>query len=141
MKIVAISDTHGQHHKLQLPEGDVLIHAGDISNRGELHEIKDFLLWFDKQPFKTKIFIAGNHDFYFERHSEEEINNIIPDGITYLKDSGIEIEGIKIWGSPITPFFFNWAFNRNRGYEIARYWDLIPSDTDIHYTWTHVPAT
>lgn len=134
LKIVAISDTHGQHDKLLLPDGDILIHAGDISNKGEDFEIPDFLFWFDKQNFKSKIFIAGNHDFFFERHPEEEIAKLVPNGIIYLKDSGTEIDGVKFWGSPVTPWFFNWAFNRRRGHEIARHWDLIPDDTDILIT-------
>ena len=134
LKIIAISDTHGQHDKLALPDGDLLIHAGDISNKGEDFEIKQFLMWFSKQPFKDKIFIAGNHDFFFERCSVAEIEEIMPNGIIYLKDSGVEISGIKFWGSPVTPWFMNWAFNRRRGHEIARHWDLIPNDTDILIT-------
>jgi len=134
LKIVAISDTHGQHDKLVLPDGDLLIHAGDISNKGGLIEVERFLSWFDKQSFKNKIFIAGNHDFFFERHSDEEIKKILPGNIIYLKDSGVEINGIKFWGSPVTPWFLNWAFNRQRGHEIARHWDLIPNDIDILIT-------
>lgn len=138
MKFVTISDSHGQHGKLQLPKGDVIIHAGDISQRGEENEIHDFLNWFTYLDFKYKIFIAGNHDFYFEQKSEEEIKKIIPDNIIYLCDSGITVNNIKIWGSPITPWFFNWAFNRHRGDQIMRHWDLIPADTDILIT--HGPA-
>ncbi|WP_226987416.1 metallophosphoesterase family protein [Parachlamydia acanthamoebae] len=51
-----------------------------------------------------------------------------------MNDSGVEIHGIKIWGSPITPWFENWAFNRHRGDEIKAHWDLIPSDTEILIT-------
>ena len=55
-------------------------------------------------------------------------------GIIYLNDSGIEIEGTKFWGSPIQPWFHDWAFNRVRGEEIKRHWDLIPMDTDVLIT-------
>lgn len=134
MKFVTISDSHGQHGKLQLPKGDVIIHAGDISQRGEENEIHDFLNWFTHLDFKYKIFIACNHDFYFEQKSEEEIKKIIPDNIIYLCDSGITVNNIKIWGSPITPWFFNWAFNRHRGDQIMKHWDLIPPHTDILIT-------
>ncbi len=134
MKFVIISDSHGQQDKLNLPKGDVIIHAGDISQRGGENEVIDFLNWFTDLDFKYKIFIAGNHDFYFERTPEEEIKKIIPDNVIYLCDSGTTIENIKIWGSPITPWFFNWAFNRHRGDQIARHWDLIPSDIDILIT-------
>ncbi len=138
MKIITISDTHNKHHELALPSGDILIHAGDISMNGEEAEIINFLSWFGKQDFSYKIFIAGNHDFFFERESEDTIQKVIPPGVSYLKDSGMTVEGLKIWGSPVTPWFFNWAFNRFRGEQINRHWDLIPLDTDI--VVTHGPV-
>lgn len=134
MKIVAISDTHNQHKFLNLPKGDMLIHAGDVSSRGTKEQVLDFLDWFSKTDFKYKIFIAGNHDFYFEKENEEIVKDIIPKSIIYLNDSGIEIENIKIWGSPIQPEFYDWAFNRDRGEEIQKHWNLVPKDTDILIT-------
>lgn len=134
MKIISISDTHGMHKGLILPAGDMIIHAGDISMKGDEPEILDFLAWFRDLDFEHKIFIAGNHDFYFERAPDQAIQEIIPDGITYLNDSGIEIDNIKFWGSPITPWFFNWAFNRHRGQPIKAHWDQIPNDTDVLIT-------
>jgi len=95
MKIVFISDTHGRHHDVNIPKGDLLIHAGDLSSRGKEDEIDSFLDWFKNQPHKYKIFIAGNHDFFFEKETLKKINAKIPDTIIYLNDSGIEIEGIK----------------------------------------------
>jgi Icc-related predicted phosphoesterase len=77
------------------------------------------------------VFIAGNHDFFFEQASEEQVRNIIPPGVTYLEDSAVEIEGYRIWGSPITPSFYDWAFNRERGADIRAGWELIPAETDI----------
>ena len=134
MKIIAISDTHGQHQNLAIPSGDILIHSGDVSGRGSRNEILSFLDWFSSQSHKYKIFIAGNHDFFFEKNSGSEITIIIPPGITYLNDSGITIEGINIWGSPITPWFYDWAFNRIRGNDIRKHWELIPTNTDILIT-------
>ncbi|MFT3946080.1 MAG: metallophosphatase domain-containing protein [Agriterribacter sp.] len=134
MKFVAISDTHNKHSELMLPKGDVLIHAGDISMLGKASEIEDFMNWFKEQDFKYKILIAGNHDFYFENALQEHIEKVIPENVIYLNDSSTTIEKIKIWGSPVTPWFFNWAFNRHRGEEIKRHWELIPSDTDILVT-------
>lgn len=135
MKIVAISDSHGQHHSLkQLPPGDMLIHAGDVSSRGGLAAVTNFLIWFSKQDYKYKIFIAGNHDFLFERETTEFIKSLIPKDVIYLNDSGIEIEGINIWGSPVQPWFHDWAFNRMRGDDIQKHWDLIPTNTDILIT-------
>lgn len=134
MKFVAISDTHGQHSSLQLPEGDVLLHAGDVSRRGTQYEILQFIHWFAELPYKHKIFIAGNHDFYLEDAPNTLIQNQLPKDVHYLNDSGILIEGIRIWGSPITPYFHNWAFNRHSGEEIQKHWDLIPSNTEILIT-------
>ena len=54
--------------------------------------------------------------------------------VHYLCDSGLEFEGLKIWGSPYTPTFGKWNFMRNRGDEIKKHWDLIPSDVDILVT-------
>ena len=138
MKFVTISDTHGQHNNLKLPQADVIIHAGDITKSGNKEETVEFLTWFAELPFTYKIFIAGNHDFFFEESSEAEIKNLIPLNVIYLCNSSVIINGIKIWGSPITPYFFNWAFNRHRGDDISRYWDLIPNDTNILIT--HGPA-
>lgn len=138
MKIVAISDTHGLHTQLTLPDGDILLHTGDVSSQGKEFEIVLFLNWFAAQPHKHKVFIAGNHDFFFERASKWLLQQHIPDNVTYLNDSSITIEGIKIWGSPVQPWFYDWAFNRKRGADIKKHWDLIPDDTDI--LMTHGPA-
>jgi Icc-related predicted phosphoesterase len=134
LKFVAISDTHGKHAGLKIPSGDVLIHAGDISMKGDKDEVADFLMWFSKQNFAHKILIAGNHDFYFEREPEEVIQQLLPKDIIYLNDSAVTVNGLKIWGSPITPWFFSWAFNRHRGDPIKKHWSLIPTDTDILIT-------
>jgi Icc-related predicted phosphoesterase len=133
MKVVLISDTHKLHEKIKLPEGDLLIHAGDISGRGTYGEVMIFLEWFSKLPFKYKVFIAGNHDFFFEKNNHKEISDF-PEGVIYLENSIIEIEGISIWGSPYTPEFYNWAFMKKRGEEIKTIWDKIPNKVDILVT-------
>jgi Icc-related predicted phosphoesterase len=138
LKFVAISDTHCRHKSVSLPKGDVLLHAGDISYKGSYSEVADFLHWFAALPFAHKVFIAGNHDFYFERVKEAAIQKLIPEGVTYLNDSGIVINGIRIWGSPVTPWFYNWAFNRYRGAAISKHWALVPADTNLLVT--HGPA-
>jgi Icc-related predicted phosphoesterase len=129
LKFVAISDTHCRHRSIKLPKADVIIHAGDLSNKGEKAEVADFLDWFGDLDYTHKIFIAGNHDFYFE--IDKKIEHIIPVNVTYLNDSGVTINGINIWGSPVTPWFFNWAFNRERGKPIQKHWQMIPEDTDL----------
>ena len=134
MKIVAISDTHGQHRQITLPDGDAIIHAGDMTKRGTEEQVVDFLDWFSGLHFSFKIFVAGNHDFFFEKETPEKIKSLLPENVIYLNDSGVEINGIKIWGSPIQPWFHDWAFNRQRGEDIRRHWDLIPENTDMLIT-------
>lgn len=142
MNITCISDTHNQHNNIPskyLTGGDCIIHAGDMSGRGTHAEIEEFLAWYNELPYTHKILIAGNHDFFFEEAPEYEIEAVLAKypNIIYLNDSGIEIEGLKIWGSPVQPWFHNWAFNK-KGTEICKHWDLIPLDTDILIT--HGPA-
>lgn len=134
MQLVLISDTHNRHTDVFLPPGDVLIHAGDMSGRGTEAEIVDFMDWFSAQPHAHKILIAGNHDFYFENASKEELRQLLPSNIIYLNDSGCSIEGIQFWGSPVQPEFNNWAFNRESGPAIKKHWDLIPTNTDVLIT-------
>jgi Icc-related predicted phosphoesterase len=133
VRLVLFSDTHGQHEKLSLPDGDVLVFAGDMC-RTEAHcvpEARAFLAWLADQPHAYKICIAGNHDWPFE-FSYQPVR--IPSSITYLKDSGADVAGLRFWGSPIQPAFCDWAFNRERGEEIAKHWKLIPDDTDVLIT-------
>jgi Icc-related predicted phosphoesterase len=159
MRIVCISDTHGLHKIMDetnpIPQGDILIHAGDCTNVGKPHEVEDFVHWFmNLKGFDTKIFIAGNHDFAFEKHRyphhkgdydwyyhlmNEE--NLSQSDVVYLEDSEFTIEypefsrPLKFWGSPWQPEFYNWAFNLPRhGEELEKYWSMIPNDTDILIT-------
>ena len=136
--ITFISDTHTKHKHVtgELPGGDILIHCGDISNRGYMNEIKNFLEWFDGiKGYEYKIFIAGNHDFGFQ-DNPKECAKLLQDypTVTYLEDSSVIVDGIKIYGSPWQPRFYNWAFNVDRGWDIAQKWEKIPQDTDILIT-------
>lgn len=132
LRIVCISDTHGGHDLFQIPSGDILLHAGDFSTRGKEKEIIAFNDWLGTLPHKHKIVIAGNHDFGMEKYPEKA--HAWLSNAHYLNDSAITIEGLKIWGSPVTPWFFDWAFNRYRGSDIRQHWDMIPTDTDILIT-------
>jgi Icc-related predicted phosphoesterase len=135
MKIICISDTHNLHKELKIPDGDVLIHAGDMTCVGGIDEMKEFNQWLGTLPHRYKIVIAGNHDLYLE--SVPSMANVFITNAIYLNDSGIEIEGLKIWGSPISPNYQDWAFNRERGEAIRKHWEMIPQDTDILIT--HCP--
>jgi len=142
MKIVFFSDPHGWHDDFTLPEVDIAICAGDITLSGLRTQTASFMEWFDKQPVTHKVMIAGNHDYWFDKNHPKSINykleddshlDVIPEGIIYLEDSSVTIEGIKIWGSPTTPWFGNWAFNKVPE-ELEAYWDQIPDDADIIVT-------
>jgi predicted phosphodiesterase len=138
-----------------LPEGDILIHAGDCTNVGKEKEIEEFIYWFQNlKGFDTKIFIAGNHDFGFEHYNGVRHNNEAPwlhhllneenlsqSDVVYLHDSEFIIESpefsrpIKFYGSPWQPEFYNWAFNLPRnGWELEVKWKDIPEDTDVLIT-------
>lgn len=133
MRLVCLADTHNLHHDIPIPDGDILIHAGDCTDGGTRNETENFLEWFSNQPHKHKLLIPGNHDFYFEK--DENLKKI-PGNIELLLDRGIEIEGIQLWGSPVTPGIANWAFNRERGTQIKKHWDLVPKTTDVLITHT-----
>jgi Icc-related predicted phosphoesterase len=132
VSIVAISDTHGFHNAVDIPEADILVFAGDITMHGELKIVENFNNYLGDLPHSMKIVIAGNHDFCFERDPEASAD-ILTNGI-YLQDQAIEIQGIRFYGSPWQPWFYDWAFNLQRGPEIREKWDLIPEDTDVLIT-------
>jgi Icc-related predicted phosphoesterase len=134
MKIVCLSDTHNCNEQIEVPDGDLLIHAGDATIRGTDREVEDFLVWFSLLPHPYKIFVAGNHDWLYQTKNHLARFLTAKFNIKYLEDSFVEIEGRKIYGSPWQPRFFDWAFNLNRGAELAEKWKLIPLDTDILIT-------
>ncbi|MBA2662569.1 MAG: metallophosphatase domain-containing protein [Bradymonadaceae bacterium] len=133
MRIVAVADTHTFEEDLQVPNGDVFIHAGDLLRAGTLEELILPARWLQSLPHRHKIVVAGNHDRCFERNAERA-QAMLGDGIHYLQDSGVVIEGLRIWGSPWQPEFNDWAFNLPRGEALARKWALIPDDTDVLVT-------
>jgi len=134
MRLVVLSDTHGQHDKItDVPKGDILIHAGDFMNSGtDLLEIISFNRWLGEQPFRQRVVCAGNHDKYFE--SDPGTARALLTNAHYLENSEITIEGVRLWGSPYTPEFFNWAFMYSRGTAATRYWDSIPEHLDVLIT-------
>jgi len=132
MKIVIVSDTHGMHDEIDIPSGDVFIHAGDFTQNGTLKQVERFGLFLESLSHPHKIIIAGNHEYCFEQNpgqSQQLLSNC-----TYLQDSSIVIDDIKFYGSPWQPWFLDWAFNLERGEDIRKKWDLIDSDTDVLIT-------
>jgi predicted phosphodiesterase len=131
MRIVCISDTHGLHDRLAVPEGDILVHAGDLSVRGERNEIESFDRWLGTLPHAHKVLIAGNHDFAFQ--DEPAARSWITNAL-YLQDEEATVAGLRFYGSPWQPRFFDWAFNLSRGAELRAVWDKIPSGIDVLVT-------
>jgi len=134
MKFVIISDTHGLHEELELPEGDVIIHGGDITDHGTKEEVISFLNWFEKLDYEYKIFIGGNHDIYLDENPVDLLE-LIPENITYLNNRGFEINDIKMWGSPTCPDLVDWAFGKHRR-EMIDHWKYMPTEIDILITHT-----
>lgn len=132
MRICFLADTHGLHDRVCVPEADLLIHAGDISMSGRRGEIESFLGWWRRLPHPHKVFIAGNHDWLFQK--EPAAARAFLGDCVYLEDSLAEVKGLRIWGSPWQPWFLDWAFNLQRGEEIRGKWDLIPEGIDILVT-------
>lgn len=135
-KIVAISDTHCQLNEITIPDGDILIHSGDLTYRGTLQEtvIELDILKSLKNKFKYIVLISGNHDFLDEKQPGSMKMLCDERGLIYLNHESIIIDGINIFGSPYTPYFFNWAFNIERGDKIANKWAQIPDNTDVLIT-------
>lgn len=137
MKIWTISDTHCKHNELIIPDGiDMVIHAGDASNHRDYSmngaQMRDFLDWYNNLPIKYKIYVPGNHDTSIEKgmHNFEDYPEI-----TVLINDSVTIEGIKIYGSPITPSFGQgWSYNCSRGTIGRKYWDRIEHDVNILIT-------
>ncbi|MEM9380697.1 MAG: metallophosphatase domain-containing protein [Planctomycetota bacterium] len=132
MRIVCLSDTHGLHDEVVVPDGDVLLHSGDLTARGNPDEIASVGAFLARLPHRHKVVIAGNHDFLFET-DRERAQELLGD-VTFLQDDGATVEGLAVWGSPWQPWFHDWAFNLERGEALAEKWALIPSGTDVLLT-------
>lgn len=159
VRIICISDTHSLHdgmlynidRLIDPKKKNILVHAGDCTNVGREFETRDFIRWFERlEGFDVKIFVAGNHDFSFEKEPDylfELINseNLLKSNVVYLKDESYVLKlpefvrPIKFYGSPWQPEFHNWAFNLPRnGNVLNEKWNNIPTDTDILIT--HGPS-
>lgn len=145
MKIVFTSDTHGRLTKEHLPPGDILCLAGDIlpnfsrnvsvDAAAQEHALRNLDTMLGETPFKHVIFVAGNHDWIFEVN--KSLAKSVFKKCIYLEDSGITLEGIKFYGSPWQPWFYDWAFNfpKNDGGKKAKeIWGKIPEDVDVLIT-------
>jgi Icc-related predicted phosphoesterase len=133
MRLIVVSDTHGRHGLItDIPEGDILVHAGDFMNSGLYsEEILSFNHWLAKQAIERRLVCGGNHDRLFQL-APEPARRLLTNA-TYLESAGVTIDGVSFWASPYTPEFMNWAFMYPRGAG-TRYWDQIPYDLDVLIT-------
>lgn len=137
LKVWHISDSHSYHYLLKTPENiDLVIFSGDESNYYEVSkneaEAWNFINWFKKLPIPNKIFIAGNHSAAIAkgRITKKDFDEA---NIIYIENDYITIEGIKIFGSPLTPTFNNWYFMKNRS-KLDDVWKIVHEDVDIMVT-------
>lgn len=138
MIIDAISDLHGYYP--ELPGGDILILGGDYTARDEISEWNEFYLWLKELPYKHKVYVAGNHDGFLEHCAPSSIGKQLDSDYVenqhYLVDEAVEIEGIKIYGTPWTFEFENMnpkckAFTCTSENELMKKFNKIPAGIDI----------
>lgn len=134
MKIWFISDTHCQHEQLEVPDVDLVVHCGDESDSGNAWmnepEARAFLDWYAALAIPAKIFVPGNHSTAIEKGLVQPSDYPT---IQFLIHQQTQWMGFKIFGSPYTPQFFDWAYMKPRE-ELDPIWQTIPDDTDILIT-------
>lgn len=136
MRTVILADLHG--HLPRIDACDLLLLGGDLCpavDHGVARQSAwldgPFRAWLAQAPAAAIVGIAGNHDFVFERDPA-----LVPGDLpwTYLQDAAVDVQGVRIWGSPWTPWFHDWAFNAPReGGEafLERCYGGIPEGTDV----------
>ncbi|KAJ5182638.1 hypothetical protein N7492_000254 [Penicillium capsulatum] len=142
VSVVCISDTHNSQPTI--PDGDILIHAGDLTQSGSLAELQATLAWLRAQPHPIKIVVAGNHDLLLDTGYSESKKQALSDkdqldwtGITYLENMETTVicpngRHLNIYGSPYSPRHGNWAFQYPRSQNIWN--ELIPDGIDVLIT-------
>ena len=141
MKIVAISDLHGNLPTIEevaiiyCIAGDIMplnIQSNDRKCRKWLKE--EFIPWANNLPCSHVVLIAGNHDFVFQRMEKEAIDAIFEDSkVIYLENSGVQLEGLNIFGTPWCHQFGHWAFMTDDD-SLVELFNDIPENVDILLT-------
>ncbi|HSO31557.1 MAG TPA: metallophosphatase domain-containing protein [Labilithrix sp.] len=132
LRIVAMADTHLFHEGLVVPDGDILVHAGDLLQHGSLGELARAADFLRALPHPIKIVVAGNHEVCLERSPAEA--RALLEGFVYLEDSQAAVHGLVFYGAPWQPKFRIWAFGATRGAELASKWARIPDQVDVLVT-------
>ncbi len=157
MRIVFLSDTHARHDRAKIPHGDVLIHCGDMTDFGRESEILAFNEYLTTLPHKHKIAIFGNHEEEISKYTKDEIRAKFITNAVYLEDEMIQIDGVKIYGTPWVPNMYGLLLEKQKlvGYKpngisklsnfdnqfyfksdqvLQQKWRMIPEDVDILIT-------
>lgn len=142
MKIVAISDLHGQIPEITEQNYDILCICGDIFPLRAQNNLpqceswlkKVFIPWCESLPCDTVLLIAGNHDLYFERTLGSDIYDVFSHTkIKYLENTSYEINGVTFYGTPYCHEFGNWSFMRSDEC-LSEIFENIPEDVDVLLT-------
>src|SRR5579859_3910979 len=133
MRAVFISDTHCKLAGIAVPDGDLLVHCGDATMGGSLKEWSVFAAVLSRLPHPHRVVIAGNHDILCQK-DPATARSLLEGVATYLQDEEATIAGLRVYGSPWQPRFFNWAFNLDRGEPLRKVWAKIPSGLDLLVT-------
>jgi Icc-related predicted phosphoesterase len=151
VRLVCVSDTHTMHGVVDpLPAGDILVHAGDFTDTGSADDVRAFCAWLrQQQQFRHKVVIAGNHDLsldpeWYSRNYRRfghrtpadpaELTDELRGCCTFLDhEAADDVCGLRFFGSPFSPFFYDWAFNLDRVAECRAACEV------IHEAHTHKP--
>jgi len=139
LRCVAVSDTHNRAEGIAIPDGDVLLHAGDLTMKGGPEELRRAAAWLGslRERFRAIIAIPGNHDFGIEDDPDGARALFADHGTTLLIDEPFELDAVTFYGSPWQPWFFDWAYNfprDDRGATAKQTWAKIPAGTDVVIT-------
>lgn len=141
LRLVFISDTHGYHKSLNIPQCDLLICSGDLSFRGEIEIFKSFDEWIknlkDNKTIRECIVIPGNHDLStdpkFLRYYQPNFRDFFQNS-KLLIDQSFQFEELNIYGSPQTPEFCGWGHSYSNSREANQIWSKIPDNTNLLIT-------
>ncbi len=145
VRIVCMSDTHNRYDDpsmVNVPSGDILLHAGDATMQGHVNELVYFNHFLESLDIPKQIFVPGNHDLSFDlkdkrkkalalvSHPHVALGWKHPSASITLDTA---IGPLKIYGEPRQPWFYNWAFNWPRD-KMGMLWEAVPNDVDILVT-------